>query len=114
MKWCKKLDMEPHSEKVPFLRLLGHTWCNSIKFCKSWWTPQDRGPIFIDCEALVKQGDNALGSVRPSIRPFVCLLVCRVQQGAIRVITSAFDLIMVRGSWGPPACRPRGIPPHVD
>ncbi len=28
--------------------------------------------LFIDREALAKQGDNALGSVRPSVRPCVC------------------------------------------
>ena len=32
--------------------------------------------IFIDRVALAKQGDNALGSVRPSVRPFVSLSVC--------------------------------------
>ncbi len=32
--------------------------------------------IFIDREALAKQGDNALGSVRPSVCPSVRLSVC--------------------------------------
>ncbi len=27
----------------------------------------------MDSEALVKQGDNALGSVHPSVHQFVCL-----------------------------------------
>ncbi len=37
--------------------------------------------LVIDREALAKQGDNALGSIRPSVRlsvrPFVCLLACQ-------------------------------------
>ena len=32
--------------------------------------------IIIDREALAKKGDNALGSVRPSVCPFVCVFVC--------------------------------------
>ncbi len=33
------------------------------------------GNIFIDREALAKQGDNRIGTVRPSVRPFVGLSV---------------------------------------
>ncbi len=39
----------------------------------------DRPPLvlfFFDRVALVKQGDNGIGSVRPSVRLFVCLFVC--------------------------------------
>ncbi len=36
--------------------------------------------IFMDCVALAKPGDNALGNVRPSIclfvRPSICVFVC--------------------------------------
>ncbi len=31
--------------------------------------------IFIDRVALAKQGDYRIGSVRPSVRPFVCALM---------------------------------------
>ena len=61
--------------------------------------------VFIDRVALAKQGDNGIGSVHPSVCPSVrlralsCLnrltydldlgaRLCRVQQRAIRVITS--------------------------
>ncbi len=33
--------------------------------------PQQKA-VIIDRVALAKQGDNALGSVRPSVRPFAC------------------------------------------
>ena len=39
--------------------------------------------MFIDRKVLAKQGDSALGSVRPSVRLCVC---CCVQQRAITVI----------------------------
>ncbi len=32
--------------------------------------------IIIDRIALAKQGDNGIGSVRPSVRPSVCVCVC--------------------------------------
>ncbi len=57
--------------------------------------------IFIDRVALAKQGNNALGSVHLSVRPYVCLCwctlgarLCRVQQIAIRVITSLMYLCL--------------------
>ncbi len=34
------------------------------------------------------EGDNVLGSVRLSVQPLTAALLCRVQQKAIRVITS--------------------------
>ncbi len=31
--------------------------------------------VIIDCVALAKQGDNRIGSVRPSVCPFACTLL---------------------------------------
>ena len=44
------------------------------------WQP--KSVVIIDREALAKQGDNALGSVRPSVRLFVCLSVCNPKSAA--------------------------------
>ena len=38
--------------------------------------------IINDRVALAKQGDNALGSIRPSDRGFVCLFVCLRSPGS--------------------------------
>ena len=43
-----------------------------------------RNPIFIDRIALAKQGDNRIGSVRPSVRP-------PVRQSVIRGVYCKFD-----------------------
>ncbi len=46
-------------------------------------------PLVIDREALVKQGDNALGSALPAVR-LVCLLVCMSALSRLNRLT--FDL----------------------
>ena len=46
---------------------------------RSWWGALLTGLRLVwqlqRSVSTVKQGDNALGSVRPSVRPFVCLLI---------------------------------------
>ncbi len=50
--------------------------------------PKDLGHIFIDRIALAKQGDNRIGSVRPSVRLSVCP---SVHQSVNALMAEPFD-----------------------
>ena len=48
-------------------------WDTKCKLSSSLYAVYYRCAIFIDREALVKQGDIGIGSVRRSVRVWVCL-----------------------------------------
>ena len=56
-----------------------------FKFCKQGYTCTCN--IIIDRVAVAKQGDNALGSVRPSVRLWICVCVCLSELSCLNRLT---------------------------